>query len=212
MRELSGNYCGRVTNTVPEPRGKGTSAVGNHYQKTGKDPIRLRRPYMCCDYPNPYMVTFPLEIINTGLTGTQSEVVYGTHPSPNMIKLQFQLTWRIIFRRRSSAVGMATACGLDDRGVEVRVPVGPRIFTSPYCPDRLWGPTSLLSYGYRGPFPGVKAVRGVKLPTHIQLLPKSRKRGSIHPLPHTSSWYSAYLVKDRGSVTFTFTEDNLQTQ
>jgi hypothetical protein len=29
------------------------------------------------------------------------------------------------------AFGIATACGLDDRGVGVRVPVGYRIFTSP---------------------------------------------------------------------------------
>jgi hypothetical protein len=34
-------------------------------------------------------------------------------------------------RRRGSAVGMATGYGLDDRGDGVRVPVEPRIFTSP---------------------------------------------------------------------------------
>jgi hypothetical protein len=32
--------------------------------------------------------------------------------------------------------------------------------------------------------------RGVKLTTHLQLVPKSRIRQSIHPLPHTSSWCS----------------------
>jgi hypothetical protein len=31
-------------------------------------------------------------------------------------------------------------------------PVGSRIFTSPCLPDRLWGPSSLISNGYRGPF------------------------------------------------------------
>jgi hypothetical protein len=35
----------------------------------------------------------------------------------------------------------------------------------------------------------------VKLPTHLQLEPRSRKRGSIHPLPHTPPWHSAYLVQ-----------------
>jgi hypothetical protein len=41
----------------------------------------------------------------------------------------------------------------DDREFGVRVPVGSRIFTSPYCSDRLWGTLSLLSNGYRGLFP-----------------------------------------------------------
>jgi hypothetical protein len=50
-----------------------------------------------------------------------------------------------------SIVGIATGYGLDGRGVGVRVPVGPRIFSSPSRPDRLWGPPNLLSNGYRGP-------------------------------------------------------------
>jgi hypothetical protein len=33
--------------------------------------------------------------------------------------------------------------------------------------------------------------RGVKLTTRLQLLPRSRKCGSIHPLPHTPSWRGA---------------------
>jgi hypothetical protein len=54
------------------------------------------------------------------------------------------------------AVGIATGYGLDDREVGLRVPVGARIFTSPCCPDRLWGPPSFLSSWYRGLPPGVK--------------------------------------------------------
>jgi hypothetical protein len=33
-------------------------------------------------------------------------------------------------------------------------------------------------------------------------VPKSRKCGSIHPLPHTPSWRSASLVKHRDNFTF----------
>jgi hypothetical protein len=49
-----------------------------------------------------------------------------------------------------NAVGIATGYGLNNQGVGVRVPVGARIFTCPCRLDRLWGPPSLLSNGYRG--------------------------------------------------------------
>jgi hypothetical protein len=52
-----------------------------------------------------------------------------------------------------SAVGIATAYRLDDQGVGVEVPEGSRIFSSPHCPDRLWGSPSLLFNGYRELFP-----------------------------------------------------------
>jgi hypothetical protein len=50
---------------------------------------------------------------------------------------------------RDSIVGM-TDYGVDDRWVGVRVPVGSKIFSSSRRPDRLWGPPTLLSNGYRG--------------------------------------------------------------
>jgi hypothetical protein len=56
--------------------------------------------------------------------------------------------WNISnLKGRDNAVGIATGYELDDQGVGVRVPVGARIFTFPYRPDRLWGPHSLLSNG-----------------------------------------------------------------
>jgi hypothetical protein len=45
--------------------------------------------------------------------------------------------------------------------------------------------------GTGGVFPGDKSDQGVKLITHLQLVPRSRKHGSIHVLPHTPSWGSA---------------------
>jgi hypothetical protein len=77
------------------------------------------------------------------------------------------------------------ATGWTAEGFGVRFSVGLRIFTSPCRPDRFWGPPSLLRNGYRGFSPAVK------LTTQLQLVPRSRKRGSIHSLPHTPSWRSA---------------------
>jgi hypothetical protein len=101
-----------------------------------------------------------------------------------------------------SVVDKATGYGIDDRGVAVRVPVGWGIFSSPRRPNRFWGPPTLLSNGYRGLFPRGKSGRGVKLTIHLQLVPRSRKCGSIHPLPHTPSCRSAQLVKHRDNFTF----------
>jgi hypothetical protein len=48
------------------------------------------------------------------------------------------------------------------------------------------GPPNLFSNGYRE-----WSGRGVKLTTHLQLLPRSRKCGSVHPLSHAPSWRCA---------------------
>ena len=56
-------------------------------------------------------------------------------------------------------------------GWMVQIPVGGgEIFHT--CPDRPWGPPSLLYNGYRV-FPGVKSGRGVKLTPHPLLVPWS---------------------------------------
>jgi hypothetical protein len=54
---------------------------------------------------------------------------------------------------RDSSVGIATGYGLDGPGIESRW--GGEIFCT--CPDRPWGPPSLLYSGYRV-FPGGKSV------------------------------------------------------
>jgi hypothetical protein len=48
---------------------------------------------------------------------------------------------------------------------------------------------------------------GIKLPGRETdhsppLVPRSRKRGSIHSVPRTPSWHNAYLVKYRDNFTF----------
>jgi hypothetical protein len=72
------------------------------------------------------------------------------------------------------------------RGV-VRVSVGSRIFTSPYRPDRLWDPPNLLTNEHWGLFPEGKAAGAWSWLLNA-LVPRTRKRGSIHPFPHASSW------------------------
>jgi hypothetical protein len=66
-----------------------------------------------------------------------------------------------------SAVGIAAGYGLDVRGIEVRVAVGSKIFSSSRRPDRFWSLPSFLSDGYRG-----KSGRGVKPTTTTNIVNK----------------------------------------
>jgi hypothetical protein len=65
---------------------------------------------------------------------------------------------------------IATGYGLDDRGVQVRVPVGLRIFFTQHRPDWLLGLPDLLSNEFRGLFPQGQSDRGAKLTTHLPLV------------------------------------------
>jgi hypothetical protein len=46
---------------------------------------------------------------------------------------------------RDSLVGIATGCGLDNRGVGDYFGTDERAFFSAKSPDELWGPTNLLA-------------------------------------------------------------------
>jgi hypothetical protein len=77
---------------------------------------------------------------------------------------------------RDSIVGIVTGYGLDDREVGVWVPVGSRIFSTSSRPAL--GPTQPPIQWLLGLYPRV-----VKLTIHLLLVPRSKKYGSIHPLP-----------------------------
>jgi hypothetical protein len=77
------------------------------------------------------------------LSNIHRRVVSFTH-------LPFYPRYPVDMKSRDGVVGIATGYRLDDREVGVRVPVGSKIFSSPRRPERFWGPSSLLSNGYRG--------------------------------------------------------------
>ena len=101
-------------------------------------------------------------------------------------------------RGPDSSVGVVIGCGLDGPGIESR---WGEIFRT--CPDRPWGPPSLLYNRYRV-FPGGKSGRSVTLAPHSLLVPWSRKSRAI---PLLSLW-AVRPVQSIGACTrvhFTFT-------
>jgi hypothetical protein len=116
--------------------------------------------------------------------------------SPRLYRLSF-MSWRrmggeevnsthltfVQDRCRSwgSSVSIVSDYRLDDR-VSI-LGKGKGFFHSPPCPDRLWGLPSLVSKGYRGPFPVVKSCQGLTLTTHPQLLRGQEWVGAASPVP-----------------------------
>jgi hypothetical protein len=56
-----------------------------------------------------------------------------------------------ITRNQDSSVSIVTGYELDSWNSILSG--GKRFFSTPQCPDRIWGPLSLLSNGYLGLFP-----------------------------------------------------------
>ena len=86
---------------------------------------------------------------------TYTDRISDARPSSDhpLSKRHFSGVYRL-YRGPGSVVGIATAYGLDGPGIESRLG---EIFRT--CPDRPWGPHSLLYNGYRV-FPGGKVLPG----------------------------------------------------
>jgi len=89
-------------------------------------------------------------------------------------------------RRGVSSVGIETRLRAGRPGLNSRHGMWWDFISSVARPDRLWGPPSLL-----GLFPWGGNGRGVKLTTHLHVMPRLGMRGAMPPLPNTSSWRGA---------------------
>jgi hypothetical protein len=102
---------------------------------------------------------------------------------------------------QASLAGVVTGHKLEDRVVGVKILTQSRLFSSPHCADQLWGPLSLLSNGTRHSSPWVRRL-GHKAIHSLPARANVMKTWIYTPLPHTSSWHNAWLVKHRDKWSF----------
>jgi hypothetical protein len=89
-------------------------------------------------------------VVNAELKNTQlMERTYRTKPTLPLHRSEIQQASKTS-GCRDSAVGISDWLRAGRQRVGVQVAMGLRIFSSPRRPDRLLGPASLLSNGYRG--------------------------------------------------------------
>jgi hypothetical protein len=113
---------------------------------------------------------------------------------PSLFKIYTYLYTHIpdgLVMGRESAVGIATADGLDDRRSEFDSRRGWKFFSSPPRPDRLWAHPASYPMGTGGSFPGGKAARAWSWPLISIQCRRHTMRGAILPLPNKSSWRGA---------------------
>jgi hypothetical protein len=95
------------------------------------------------------------------------------------------------YQSPDSSLGVALGYGLDDRCSRIRFPARPGNFSLHHRVQTGSG-AHLASYPMgTGAFSLWQSGRDVKLTTHLHLVPRSRMRGAIPPLPNTSSWRGA---------------------
>jgi hypothetical protein len=94
--------------------------------------------------------------------------------------------------RQDSAVDIVTVYWLSGRGAVVGLPVRARYFTSPRVQTGSGAHPAYYPMGALGSFHAGKATGAWSQTTHLQLVPRLRIRGCIHPFPHKSSWRNYY--------------------
>jgi hypothetical protein len=119
-----------------------------------------------CSLPcsqTPLLDSYPEPLESSPQLHSYISLILSFHMSPKS-SLSFRFSgWNFVsiyhlLRSRGSSVSIVTDYGLNDRS---SIPDrGRGFFFQSLRPDRLWGPPSLLSNGYQGSFPRVKARPG----------------------------------------------------